>query len=163
MKHLKSIKRRHLPTLSALIGLSLGLLLSALIDKNILGTNLPIPSFQGGSIFKTLFQSFGKEALPLAFAIFITLTVKHPLPIVISCAWRAFLFALSTSYLAAQDIPLVFCFYLFLHLAALLSHVAAGIATLAFRKSTGFFPILYFLGILFLLTVIRLLAFTLLL
>lgn len=163
MKHLNMIKRHHLPTLFSLVGLLTGLWLSTQIDRGALGGMLPISTLEIGSIFKTVFKSFGKEALPLALAIIAALIVRHPLPILIDCAWRALLFALSASFLAAQNTPLVFGVYLLLHLAALLCHIAAGVATVEFQKSTGFFPILYFIGILFLLTVIRLLAFTLLL
>lgn len=163
MKHLKAVKRHRLPTLSALVGALLGLLASTLIDTHALDGELPFSTLVRGSIFPTLFKSFGKEGLPLAFAVLITLCVKHPLPILLENAWRAFLFALSASCLATESAPLIFAVYLLLHLAALLCHIAAGIATVDFQKERGFFPILYFIGVLFLLTVIRLLAFTLLL
>lgn len=163
MMRLPSLKRRHLPTLSAAAGLLIGLLLAAFIDKSLLGDYLPIPIFQDKNGIRVLLRVFGKEALPLALASILSLTVRHPLPILLENAWRALLFALSSCYLAAQGKPLILWIYLLLHLAALLSHIAAGIATLDFKKEIGCFPILYFIGLLFLLTIIRLLAFTLLL
>ena len=163
MKRFVGIKRRHLPTLAALLGVVLGLGISFCLSPDILGGALPIPTFTKGKVFSTLWQTFGKEALPLCFAIAAAFITKHPLFILIEVARRAFFLTFSSAYLATLHKPLIFLLYAVLHLSALLAHIAAGIAAVSYDRKTGLFPILYFVGLLFLLTVIRLLAFTLIL
>ena len=163
MKHTIRQKRHCLPSLFALIGVALGILFSLMLPPELFGKAIPITTLSPGKIFKTICQSFGKEGLPLAFSTLMAMWVKHPLPILLENTRRAFYFSLSTAYLATNAPLGIFGVYLLFHLAALLCHVAAGIATIEFRNETGFFPLLYFIGVLFLITVIRLLAFTLLL
>ncbi len=163
MKARFCIRRHHLPTLAALVGVILGIFVFSKVPDGILGAALPIPTLRTGEKFEIICAVFGKEALPLAFAIIASGIMRHPLPLLLDTAWRGFACTLSSLYLYRNTAFLVFLLYLALHLTALLTHIAASVAALQYRKATGVFPILYFIGLLFLITVIRLLAFSLIL
>ena len=163
MKHPNFIKPRHMPTLTALLGVILGVVFAQALDPTLFLNAPPITVLQKGAILRTIFQSYAKESLPLACSLITALVTKHPLPILLEALWRGFLCGLSSSYIALQGSFLLFALHTALHLSALLTHIAAGITVLDLSKRQGFFPTLYFIGLLFLLTVIRLLAFTLIL
>ena len=88
-----------MPTLAALLGITIGALLAQTLDRTLLTGALPITVLQKGAILKTIFQSYAKESLPLAASLIVALVTKHPLPILLESLWRGFLFGLSSVYL----------------------------------------------------------------
>lgn len=150
----------HYPTLAALLGITLGTLLFLVLPRNT--ALLPIPTLDAG-IFASLMRGFYKEGLPLFLALILYHLTKQKGAILFAVGWRALLFSLSTLQTASLASLSITAVYLLLHTAILLAHIAAGIALLTKNKTTGYFPFLYFMGLILLLTVIRLLTFTLLL
>lgn len=149
--------------LFALIGAALGLLAFLLITPEGFGNIAPpIVNLKTASPLRVILSSLSQELLPLLAAALVSFAVKHPLPLMLACMRRAFLFSLSSAYLAAYGglTPHYFV-YTLIGAALLLATVAAGIAAATHKGKP--FAFLYFIGVITLLTVIRLLAFTLIL
>ncbi len=158
----KKIPLCRLPTLAALIGALSAMAFSLCLVGNTSLLPPPVPILHQGKIISEILSGFAKEALPLVFAALFSRIGRHPWPILLETAGRSFFSLLSMSYLAAHSSNiwtlLAFCL---LQTALLLAHIAAATAAISYRKETGLFPFLYFCGLLFFLTVIRLLAMTL--
>lgn len=120
-----------------------------------------VSALRTNSAFLALIADYAEEVKLLLPAVLLSLWVKHPLPALASICIRGFYCGLSSAFLFAHSTLAFALCYFFLHTAVLLALAAAFhcfLPTLTGDRRSRYFylyPLLFYSGVIFLLTVIR--------
>lgn len=161
-RYANCLSKKNPTLLFALVGLVGGFLFCLVFYDSLRIAPTDIPALTSAPL-RDLLDLFSRECLPTVLALLLSCAMRHRLPLCLAMTRRAFLFALSSAHLFVCRAPiLISLVYTLLNAATLLCQLGAALAVSGTMPKRAF-AFLYFMGLVLLLCIIRLLAFTLIL